>query len=197
MLRGKTWTEARIVNRLSTAFGSRAARAGVVRRLAAEGVLFAHPPYRAGGARRFALKPAEPEAYIPKDLLGQLKALCRRLDQVGIPPERVFAALRRGVEPRRRTPGVEELGGLILKAALEVKPAAAHGALVLLPELWQAVRRTVADKADFDRAVLHLAGEGRVDLHEHDHPQSLTALDRSELVTDGRGSWFVGLAIRS
>jgi hypothetical protein len=200
LLRGKVWTETQIVHHLATALReptTRAWRLGVVRRMVREGVLFPHPPLSSSRPQRFALKPPQPESYIGKNLIRQMTALCRRLERVGVAPDRVFAVLREKIDPEGRPPRVEELAESLLKTAVELKPSAREGALVLLPDLWHAVRSSVADKSDFDRAVLHLAKLGRVDLHKHDHPTSLSPRDRTELVTDGLGSWFVGLALRS
>ena len=52
------------------------------------------------------------------------------------------------------------------------------------------------DKAHFDAAVLDLSRQGRVSLHRHDYPASLTPQERDELVTDGAGTYYVGLALR-
>lgn len=52
-------------------------------------------------------------------------------------------------------------------------------------------------KKAFDTAVLALAKEGRIVIHEHDFPMSLTKAKRTELVEDERGRVYVGLAIAS
>jgi hypothetical protein len=76
---------------------------------------------------------------------------------------------------------------------VQIKPAAAGGALVSLREL----RRSVAVQGkNFDRAVLHLAEEGRVALHHHDYPGSLTEEERNEMVSDDRGTYYIGVSLR-
>lgn len=52
-------------------------------------------------------------------------------------------------------------------------------------------------KRAFDTAVLELAKKGKVVIHEHDFPMSLTKAKRTELVEDERGRVYVGLAIAS
>ena len=50
-------------------------------------------------------------------------------------------------------------------------------------------------KAVFDAVALRLAGERAIVLHEHDFPASLSAAQRAELVEDGKGRAFVGMAL--
>jgi hypothetical protein len=52
------------------------------------------------------------------------------------------------------------------------------------------------EKQLFDRAVLELARQGRLSLHRHDFPSSLSPAERDELVTDGAGAYYVGMALR-
>jgi len=48
-------------------------------------------------------------------------------------------------------------------------------------------------KKDFDRAVLSLASQGKVALHHHDFPTSLSQAEREALVQDERGTYYVGV----
>ncbi len=57
--------------------------------------------------------------------------------------------------------------------------------------------RSELDKATFDATALQLSRDGSVTLHRHDHPASLTEAERAELVSDDRGSFFIGVAPRS
>ena len=50
-------------------------------------------------------------------------------------------------------------------------------------------------KAVFDAVALRLAGERAIVLHEHDFPASLSPTQRAELVEDGKGRAFVGMAL--
>lgn len=50
-------------------------------------------------------------------------------------------------------------------------------------------------KSVFDAEALRLARERKLVLHEHDFPQSLSATKRAELVEDGKGAVFVGMAL--
>jgi hypothetical protein len=51
-------------------------------------------------------------------------------------------------------------------------------------------------KPQFDDLALRLAREGRVSLHRHDFPASLSPQEREELITDGQGNYYIGLALR-
>ena len=74
-----------------------------------------------------------------------------------------------------------------------IEPGAERGALVGARELRRAVR---LPKPDFDHAVLELARQGQLSLHRHDYATSLTPQERDELVTDGDGTFYVGMALR-
>ena len=56
------------------------------------------------------------------------------------------------------------------------------------------LRRSVGlAKSDFDRVVLSLAVKGKVALHHHDFPSSLSPEEREELVRDEQGTYYVGI----
>jgi hypothetical protein len=52
-------------------------------------------------------------------------------------------------------------------------------------------------KAVFDTAVLQLAAAGRVDLHRHTFPANLDEQERTALVTDGEGDFYMGIVLRT
>ena len=75
----------------------------------------------------------------------------------------------------------------------QIEPGADNGALVAARNLRRAAK---LDKHEFDRAVLELARNGRLTLHRHDFATSLSATERDELVSDGEGTFYVGMALR-
>jgi DNA-binding MarR family transcriptional regulator len=75
----------------------------------------------------------------------------------------------------------------------QIEPGAERGALVAARELRRAAK---LGKAQFDTAALDLAREGKLSLHRHDHVNSLTQEERDELVTDGTGTYYIGMVIR-
>lgn len=76
----------------------------------------------------------------------------------------------------------------------QIEPAAERGALIGARELRRSAH---LPKAVFDRAVLSLAQTGKLSLHRHDFAASLSPTERDELVTDGEGTYYVGMALRS
>jgi glycosyltransferase A (GT-A) superfamily protein (DUF2064 family) len=75
-----------------------------------------------------------------------------------------------------------------------IEPGANRGALVGARDLRRAAK---LEKQSFDRAVMELARQGRLSLHRHDYATSLSAAERDELVTDGAGTYYVGMALRN
>jgi len=79
---------------------------------------------------------------------------------------------------------------LVLQALGEEARQNPPGALLLIKNLRA---RVDLDKARFDQAVLELAREGRVSLHYHDYPESLSEAERAKLVVDERGHHYLGV----
>jgi hypothetical protein len=85
----------------------------------------------------------------------------------------------------------------ILDGLRQVHPGAAHGAMVSVRELRRALRERLPDKVRFDAAVLRLAREGRIDLHQFALPEALTEQQREEeLVPDDQGKSYNGIVLR-
>ena len=51
-------------------------------------------------------------------------------------------------------------------------------------------------KAVFDALALSFASKGLVTLHHHDFPSSLSASERAQLIEDGKGTFYIGIALR-
>ena len=91
------------------------------------------------------------------------------------------------------SPGIGDLDLLMLMRQIE--PGAERGALVTAKK--ELLRRAANfDKLQFDQTVLGLARQGRLMLHRHDHASGLSPSERDELVTDGAGTYYVGMALR-
>jgi hypothetical protein len=110
-----------------------------------------------------------------------------------------------GATPRVPAAGAEQLPFIaprddgsvddrILDAIAELC-AATRSPLVSAARLRRSLELHFADKAAFDRAVLNLSRQGKIALHHHDYPYSLSADEREALVTDGQ-KFFSEIALR-
>lgn len=164
--------------------------------------LWRHPPVGKKGKELYAGTPPSPDAYL-RDLGRELMAIVAQLGAAQVPHEDVRRALVRLIETAGVSLGqavrqdesphglAADIDLLVLMRRLE--PGADRGALIGAREL-----RRVANlsKEAFDRAALALSRAGRLSLHRHDYPASLTPAERDELVTDGAGTYYIGMAIR-
>lgn len=149
---------------------------------------------------RYGLEPPEPGPYLTK-AIQELTAVQGLLSPFEIPLEAIYDALGRelGMETEKKTPYRErahELSAsrdaepLILKGITRLQPSGQKRALVSIRELRRSVNLT---KNVFDKAVLSLALQGKVSLHHHDFPSSLSPEERDELVRDEQGTYYVGI----
>jgi len=149
---------------------------------------------------KYGLEPPEPGPYLGK-AMQEIVAVQRLLAHFQISLEAIHHALGRelGLEHATREPPRERPKGeiashnaerFILEAITRVQPSGQRRALVSVREL----RRSVSlPKNVFDRAVLSLALQGKVALHHHDFPSSLSQDERDELVRDQEGTYYVGI----
>jgi hypothetical protein len=165
--------------------------------------LLPHPPLT-GSRELFGNRPPSPGLYL-KNIGTQLAKVVDKLRAAGVSREDLRRALVELIEaagvpfgPTGGPPGPSTLpprtGSIDLISLMKrLEPGAERGALVGTRDLRRAAR---LDKAHFDSAVLELSRQGRVSLHRHDYPASLSLEERDELVTDGAGTYYVGLALR-
>lgn len=163
-------------------------------------VVFAHAPAPGTRGKRYGAVPDFRGLLAPT-----LKALAKvmpELEAQGVPRQQVADVLLEtlGLAPvqagRARPANGEEREdrrSTLLDALGAVQAERPGQALLSLREVRA---RSELDKATFDSIVLQLSREGSVTLHRHDHPASLTAAERAELVCDDRGSFFIGIAPR-
>jgi len=78
----------------------------------------------------------------------------------------------------------------------QLNPSVVTGAPVQLSHLRHSLRSEIADKDIFDQAVMRLAAQGRVAVHQHDYVGSLSQEELAALVSDGRGNYFIGVTLR-
>jgi len=99
------------------------------------------------------------------------------------------------VSPAPSGPHDSGLAQAIFDRITHVDPGAAQGALVSLRDLRRSMEFQNPSKEQFDRAVLALADQGRVFLHEHDYPDSLAPDERRALVIDEKGRYYIGVML--
>ena len=158
-----------------------------------------HPRY--GKVKtRYSLTPPEPGPYLSK-AVQDIIAVQRLLAPFHVSLEAIHDAMGRelGLEHETRAPSREQPQGetvspeterLILEAITRLQPPGQTRALVSIRELRRSMN---LPKKDFDRAVLSLASQGKVALHHHDFPTSLSEAEREALVQDKRGTYYVGI----
>jgi hypothetical protein len=93
-------------------------------------------------------------------------------------------------------PPHSEIDDLLLKGMHDLNSAVEQGASVLLRDLRRHMPEEYRRHETFDAAVLRLAEEGRIVLHRHDQPSTLTDAERNELVRDEAGTYYTSIAQR-
>ncbi|MBS0263612.1 MAG: hypothetical protein JSS02_16845 [Planctomycetes bacterium] len=167
--------------------------------------LWKHPPWGKVKQELIGRTPPSPLAYL-REVGEQLAKIMGLLRGAEVPAEE----LRRAGVQLLAAAGIELSGwsGRAAEASTaaatpafdlvalirRLEPRANQGAVVAARDLRPA---SGLDKVTFDRAVLDLARQGRLSLHRHDFVASLTSAARDELVTDGAGTYYVGMALRS
>jgi hypothetical protein len=153
--------------------------------LLAAGRLYRHPP-PGKGKPKYSAKPAKATDYVAK-LQKELDALVAKLTPDGITREQILEALR-GERP------LAELPQRIARRITEYLKSKPGG--IEVGRLRRDLGLSLADKAAFDEAVLSLYRQRHVYLDRHDWPAGLNQAEKDELVTDGRGNYFVVIALR-
>ena len=153
------------------------------------GSLYEYPKLGRKGLK-YSQKPAEPGPYLCA-LKKEFEALAAKLQSAGITPEQIIAELTKAPAPAHPpSPAPPDLEPSILDH-LKGRPGG-----MSLRELWSFVRTPGATKSAFDQAVLSLYASNRVYLDRHDRPSLLNDAERDELVSDGAGSYYIGITLR-
>ncbi len=163
--------------------------------------LYRHPPFGTVKSAQLSAHPPSPEPYL-QSCAELLKSAVTTLRSANVPDEQIRRSLVQLFESTGipfRAPASSASGPLTsssvdLESLLkQLEPGAERGALVGIRELRRVAR---LPKMEFDQAVLNLSRQGRLSLHRHDFPASLTSLERDDLVQDGNGVYYVGVALR-
>jgi len=162
-----------------------------------------HPPVGKSKTLKYGVEPPAPEPYF-KDVGKQLSKVVEQLISAGVDRNSLFSVISVWLAQAGLTlpsndvsPGPSISCGNadleLLMLMRQIEPGAERGALVTARELRRAAN---SDKLHFDQTVLSLARQGRLMLHRHDHASGLSSSERDELVTDGAGTYYVGMALR-
>jgi hypothetical protein len=176
-----------------------------LKRAVANRQVYEHAPTAKGAKKRFGSEPDLRKLAAP--LIKALRKAREGADAQGIPRQRLVQLL------------LEELGVSLEQAAARSSGDAKNGTVPngiartqFIAELTAlgaenprqallSVRdlraRLALGKEQFDALALALMRDGAVSLHHHDHPASLPEPERRQLVQDGRGTYYVGIAPRS
>jgi hypothetical protein len=163
---------------------------GVLRQLVASGAIHAHP--RQGRRRPFSTRPADALAYARP----ALEALVAGLAKQGLEEAAVREAIARWAWAAPPSGPSSDPGEAILTTMRELNPQVVHGAVVYLPHLRAALRDRFPDKVPFDRAVLALFEQRRVQLQAHSGPSHIKAEERESMIEDGSGSFYMAIGLR-
>jgi len=186
LTRHRTLTAAEISKKLPAV--AKPLLAKILEKLIKERCVWKHP--KIGRREPYGIAPPDPLDYLrPK--LDKLVAI---LGKLGFSPTGIREAFQEYL--KTLLPDTEPDAQVILETMSRLNPHAARGALVYLPELRQALRDRFSDKASFDRAVLWLAEQGKVQLQSHDLPSVLSPEEREAMIDNGRGGYFIAIGIR-
>ena len=165
---------------------------------------WAHPPVGKSKKGSFGASPPLPEPYL-REIGKQLGRVVSQLTAASVS----HAELRRAFVQMAEAAGVSIAGEAragqdspparavptfdLIAQMKRIEPGAERGALVRTDHLRDAAK---LGKSEFDRAVMELARQGRLSLHRHDYVSSLSEQEREKLVSDGNGTYYVGMVLR-
>lgn len=154
----------------------------VLTRLVRSGAVHEHP--KEGRQRRYSMRPPSVRELVEPKLLE----LVAKLEKDGIRRSDAMSAIAAIAAPTSR--GNDPL----LQAISDLDPK--RGALVYIPHLRTAVADQYTDKNSFDRAMLVLFAQRKVEMQSHPTPAALSAREKELMIEDGRGSYYSAVALR-
>lgn len=95
-------------------------------------------------------------------------------------------------EAKAKAPSFDDLA----QKMIEEQSSAQGGALVSVESLRQRMRDQFPTKEGFDKFILSQAEAGKLALHRHDWPASLSESERAAMVVDEKGNHYIGAALR-
>ncbi len=169
------------------------------------GLVHVHSPAPRSKLKRYGARP-DPRAQL-KAVITALGKATEKTDKLGIPRAEVlevllaelglppFAPDARGTHGSAHAPGNTAASSRagFMKALDALEAEHPREALFSVRDLRH---RLELSKPEFDSLALALSREGAITLHHHDHPTSVPEAERSELVLDGQGTHYIGIARR-
>lgn len=172
-------------------------RRALLNELINQGAVQKWPRLIGGRSDLFGARQPESRIYL-EQALGYLRSkLSRSEDQLIADVAALLAELQAKAEDEFPPPAPPEPGQAILDAIARLAPPSSPGAAVSVRMLREAVKTQIPEKEAFDRMILDLAAQEKLAVHYHDFPASLSPGELDELVTDGRGNFYIGVALRS
>ncbi len=161
------------------------------------GLIFEHASAPGSKEKRYANAPDLGKSLTP--VLTAMKKALLKTDGQGIPRHRIAEVLLRELGVSPPTPQTGSNGAPQDRTAHEQFLAVLRGLVAENPrQALLSIRdlraRVALSKERFDAVALDLMRDGKVSLHYHDHPASLPEAERSQLVQDGRGNYYIGIA---
>jgi hypothetical protein len=152
-----------------------------------------HPPIK---GKRLSLQDPDPVDF----LSAEITKLFEKGQRLGFDSKAILEAVRRnariGEIKKASQPSPREIEDIVFKAMKGLKPSAAQGSLVYLPDLRNALREVFPDKESFDRAILTLAKTEKIQLQSHSLPSELSNENKAAMIDNNRGSYFMAVGIR-
>jgi len=180
-------------------------------RLVQSGQIQKLPPFVGARTALFSVAPPRPADYLQH-------ALEKIADKLKIPPGELLQSVPELVERwvnaspshspsasasshdaettgiSEATPPEADIASRILQAITEINPRAGKGDLVVIADLRQRLDWQL-DKTAFDRALLQMAADRQIALHQFDRAELVSSEDRELLVTDGSGRHFNAVSL--
>jgi hypothetical protein len=161
------------------------------------GLIFEHAPSPGSKEKRYGNSPDLGKSLAP--VLTALKKALLKTDEQGIPRHSIAEVLVRELGVSLSTAPTGANGGRPNHADHERFLAGLRGLAAENPgQALLSVRdlraRLALRKEQFDAIALDLMRKRKVSLHYHDHPASLPEAERSQLVQDERGKYYIGIA---
>ena len=178
-------------------------------RLLAQKRLYEHPPTGRRRLSRLGVRPPDLAPYFKK-VKENFRHICQKLSKAGIPHNQMLEIVNQifylpdpvpddTARSKNNCPdGTGAIPGNVFKNILskivEIEPVAGQQVLVPIQTLRAALN---ISKTVFDRAILQLAQKGEIFLHRHVYPSQMTDGERSDLVKDGHGNYYMGVVLRN